>query len=615
MTELERALSPAGTAPGLVSAAPPSALAPLAPAAPALDDLGPAVCPTCGTFLLEGISPLRGAVALLLSLLASTLALASFAATLAGVVLLSQDGPRLLVQGLVLGGLAFLAGRVGQKAARRPEHRRGTCRVCGQQHRHWISSTSERQRAFTTLFAGPLLLPGLGLMFAAISSSAFLQPRATLAMLGLGAGLFAGAVAILSQGWTSQAGVDRASGTTLGRLLLRGEGVGTSPFARRLADETARATALLSAEERVVLDEVRALAERGSITFESHDDIVWTRLFSYHRLTILPTAVHVVWSPTAPAAFGRVGEGGESELAERLLAELRHEARKLSGGDGQDYRADNEAALQTSDAGKVRLSLVAWLRLAGVADASAWAIEGALRSGTRPRRLTAAAYAALTAPARRLALAAAAKAPPAPRDLRHHRGMNALVLRGRLLAIASAGLVGCAPTPERPASTPSAPSASAIPPVSTTAGEPRGAPPVATASAKAAEAKAIPKASVASPEPTVAARCSAPEKRCFEPKTDTSGGNVLRDPASLPFDANGCLSAERTGGTCAGFRATSGPVFRGGKCCYDGCASPPAPCGRPLFAGGLVRLAALVGGAWGSSTSCVWRQDVFVEVG
>jgi hypothetical protein len=85
------------------------------------------------------------------------------------------------------------------------------------------------------------------------------------------------------------------------------------------------------------------------------------------------------------------------------------------------------------------------------------------------------------------------------------------------------------------------------------------------------------------------------EKRCFTPRTDTSGAMVRVDLSTLPFDRNGCLPAERTGGSCVGYRATSGPTFRGGKCCYEGRSFQPAPCGRPLFLAGEMRIAPLVG--------------------
>ena len=40
-------------------------------AAPVLDDLGPAVCPTCGSMQLDALDPLRAVSGVLLSLLAS----------------------------------------------------------------------------------------------------------------------------------------------------------------------------------------------------------------------------------------------------------------------------------------------------------------------------------------------------------------------------------------------------------------------------------------------------------------------------------------------------------------------------------------------------------------
>lgn len=72
---------------------------------------------------------------------------------------------------------------------------------------------------------------------------------------------------------------------------------------------------------------------------------------------------------------------------------------------------------------------------------------------------------------------------------------------------------------------------------------------------------------------------------------------VRVDLTTLPFDAQGCLPQANVGGTCLGFRPTSGPKLKGGQCCYDGCSSQPAPCGRPLLVDASALVAGLVRGA------------------
>ena len=81
-----------------------------------------------------------------------------------------------------------------------------------------------------------------------------------------------------------------------------------------------------------------------------------------------------------------------------------------------------------------------------------------------------------------------------------------------------------------------------------------------------------------------------------------SGAMIRVDLSTLPFDKNGCLPQDKVGGSCLGFRPTSGPTVKGGQCCYDGCSSQPAPCGRPLLLDDGARVADLLRG----SAQAVW---------
>ena len=217
----------------------------------------------------------------------------------------------------------------------------------------------------------------------------------------------------------------------------------------------------------------------------------------------------------------------------------------------------------------------------------------------RARQLPRAPYQLLPHPRLRLeGLECSLRSPP----LRHTPAVSSAILRGQLLVVLSAGLAACGPPREEPLSSPPpspGPSvAPAVPEASPVAAPSRtvAAPLASETAAPVVASPPIPPPPRPTPAPVT---CANPVTRCFTPRTDTSGGNAPR--TDLPFDGNGCLAAELTGGSCAGFRASAGPRLTGGKCCYTGCAFQPAPCGRPLLADGRPRLASQVRQAWISS--------------
>ena len=93
------------------------------------------------------------------------------------------------------------------------------------------------------------------------------------------------------------------------------------------------------------------------------------------------------------------------------------------------------------------------------------------------------------------------------------------------------------------------------------------------------------------------------------------------------WDKNGCYQGDEIVGSCNGIFAASGPMFQGGKCCFDVCQGQPAPCGRAFVVGGHVRVAEVVArGDWGASplglgegsrlraeAAQAWREDAALE--
>lgn len=382
-------VDPSAPPTALTTVSPAGALLPTAAAATAVDDLGPAICPTCGSYLLDGMDPLRAVSGVLLSLLASVLGVAGGLFALVGLATFSRDGLWPIVAGLVMGGTAVVAGYFAHRTARRPERHRTTCRVCGQSEGRWTSSSSERFGVVATLFAGPLLLPGLLLLVVAFETIPNVSPRTTLAEIALGLGLLTLAMAIVRRPWTAAHGLDRAAGSTVGRLFLGGEGVGTSPWLRPVFSASAPADALLTPTERAVAAEVSSLVSRRIVALVARDDIVWTRLLSYHRLTIVPSTLFLAFEPSTAVGTD------ESPLVEALVNELRTEARLAAGGDGVDYRAEHAVRGRALDDVRVRLPLRELLARAGVPPESALAVEGALRASVQTRRLPSKQYAAL----------------------------------------------------------------------------------------------------------------------------------------------------------------------------------------------------------------------------
>lgn len=180
-----------------------------------------------------------------------------------------------------------------------------------------------------------------------------------------------------------------------------------------------------------------------------------------------------------------------------------------------------------------------------------------------------------------------------------------LALRARLFCVLTVSASAAACSPPKEGATPEAPgtqSPKAGPPPSVAEGEPpRPAPtPAPTSTATVAQpgpTEVLTSGPAPAPAPPpVPGKCEKPTNRCFPPRSEMRGAMVQVDLSTLPFDANGCLPQANVGGSCLGFRPTSGPKVKGGQCCYDGCSSQPAPCGRPLLLDETPLVAPLVSG-------------------
>ena len=204
--------------------------------------------------------------------------------------------------------------------------------------------------------------------------------------------------------------------------------------------------------------------------------------------------------------------------------------------------------------------------------------------------------------------------------------------RAQFFVAIAAGLAGCRPDETPPPHDPP-PGPTAVPIVSVaTPTATHTAAPVATdaATALATQATSAP-TPVPPPPSTGKLECPAYAtltRQCVPPKTTPStGGNVPAPGPYTSWDKNGCYQANEIVGACNGISAASGPFLQSGKCCFDVCQGPVAPCGRAFVVDGRARVADVVArGDWsgprlgldGSGevralAARAWRDDAALE--
>ncbi|MFO0553909.1 MAG: ferritin-like domain-containing protein [Polyangiaceae bacterium] len=84
-------------------------------------------------------------------------------------------------------------------------------------------------------------------------------------------------------------------------------------------------------------------------------------------------------------------------------------------------------------------------------------------------------------------------------------------------------------------------------------------------------------------------------------------GEPAKQPPPSAYDKNGCLPANKVTNSCCN-AASRGPVFSGGKCCYDFPQGTALPCcGRPFLVEGRARVASVDGSPTQFAASSVER--------
>jgi hypothetical protein len=346
-----------GTLSGPVPSSPSPSSSPVAPT--------PAVCGVCGAAHLDAVTISRRLLALPLTLSAGALLV---------VATLSVIGSRLsgssaqLALGVVAGfsavGTAALAHRVsGQGQGVPPTLATATCPVCGcSRHPHaallagdaqlaplgWRTLRSDRAALFATVVGLPQLFFGLFLALAGLTVS--LDPaqtlRSSLALWGLAAIFLAMGLHTTGRPWVFRAGDDEARGTTWAGFFGRGEGVTTSPWLRptelaptaRLSAGEGAGSGLRDSDKDLV-ETLESLAARRVLRFATRDQLLWSRLLSWRKVTLVPIGLQVRWNERAPFA------ADEPELADRLVQALRlaREERlpdPSAGASAGSYRGD-----------------------------------------------------------------------------------------------------------------------------------------------------------------------------------------------------------------------------------------------------------------------------------